>query len=194
MAVNSHNNKKTVLRMITVASLIPRKNVSFILSALVLCQKRGLDFEFVVIGDGEEYSKLVTFSEQAKIGKNIKFLGQLGPEDVAQELSKTPIFITSSRHEGRPNVVVEAMAAGACVLASNISGHRELIKDTEAGLIFELKSAEDLADLLCDLAKSPSQIKLLGNKARNYIVENGLTWDASSNNYRTLFESLKSDR
>jgi len=194
VAVNTHKDKKTVLRMITVASLIPRKNVSFILSALEICQKRGLDFEFVVIGEGEEYSKLIAFSERARMSKSVKFLGQLGPEAVARELSKSPIFITSSHHEGRPNVVVEAMAAGACVLASDISGHRELIKDTGAGLIFDLKKAEDLTDLLCDLASSPTKIKLLGNKARNYVVENGLTWDYCADNYRLLFESLQSDR
>jgi len=194
VAAVAGNYKKQVLRIITVASLIPRKNVGFILAALALCQDRGLEFEYIVIGEGEELSELKSFAKGASISKKVKFLGRLGPDLVAQELSKSPIFLTSSKHEGRPNVVIEAMAAGACVLASDIAGHRELIKDTGAGLIFDLVNAENLADVICKLAADPVKVAEFGKTARKVIVSEGLTWGSCAGNYRALFESLKKAR
>lgn len=186
------DKKTSVLRIITVASLIPRKNISFILSALALCRKKGLKFEYVIVGSGEELTKLKTLAEKKLISEHVTFLGSLEPKDVAKELSKASVFLTSSKHEGRPNVVLEAMASGLCVLASDIAGHRELISDSDAGLIFDLDSCENLAELLYELASSQEKVVRFGRQARDYIVSEGLTWNACAENYFKLFKSLVS--
>lgn len=190
---NDKSEKISSLRLITIGSLIPRKNVSFILAALALCDKRGLKFEYTIIGDGEEILELKATAEKELGNNQVKFFGELEPKKVADELSKSQIFLTSSLHEGRPNAVIEAMASGLCVLASDIPGHRELIKNTSAGRVFSLSKADNLADILCELVKDPSKIKLFGDKAREIVLSEGFTWNSCAENYYTLFQLLKRD-
>lgn len=102
---------------ISVGSLIPRKNMSYILAAF---EKAKINSHLYVLGDGVEYDLLkskFTYS-------TISFEGNV--DNVKSYLDKADIFISSSLSEGLPNTVLEALASGKVCYLSDIDSHREV--------------------------------------------------------------------
>jgi hypothetical protein len=97
-------------------------------------------------------------------------------------------LITLSRHdEGRPQVMLEAMAAGLPVIASNLSAHRDIIRHRQTGWLVD--SADEFRDALARL-EMPDQNQEAGNAARSWIKENIGTWDDCAGRYAAAYERL----
>lgn len=75
-----------------------------------------------------------------------------------------------------PNVLLESMACGVPVLASDVPAVREVVRDGENGFLFKPQSAEDLRNKLVSLGSQPERLKQAGLRARSFVVEN-LNWD-----------------
>ena len=111
-------------------------------------RQRGMKYVFV--GDGELLNELCAKVEGTGIGDTVLFLGRQTGENKYWLLKHAHAFVTTSREEGMPNAVIEAICAGLPVLASDIGPHRELIGLTKAGRMFRFPDADDLAkQLLC---------------------------------------------
>ena len=180
----------STLRLVTVGSLIPRKNHAHILQALLALKEMGGRFRLDIIGDGEELEALIGQAAKYMISESVVFHGTLVPEDVADLLSRAHIFLTASLHEGRPNAVLEAMAVGLCVLASDISGHRELINDSKCGELFDLSGSGPLFDKLYALIQNPNKIREYGYSGKQYILNSSFSWDGCADTYLDLFHEL----
>jgi glycosyltransferase involved in cell wall biosynthesis len=97
-------------------------------------------------------------------------------------------LITLSRHdEGRPQVMLEAMAAGLPVIASDLPAHRDIIEHRRTGWL--TRSSEDFGDALTYLER-PEQNFLTGAAARAWAKENMGTWDDCAARYATLYAQL----
>jgi hypothetical protein len=101
-------------------------------------------------------------------------------------------LITLSRHdEGRPQVMLEAMAAGLPVIASDLPAHRDIVEHRRTGWL--ASSAEDLAQALAWL-EQPEQNRLAGDAARTWVKQNVGTWDDCAARYAALYASLPGAR
>lgn len=109
--------------------------------------------KYVFVGDGETLQTLCAKVENMGIGDTVLFLGQQTGENKHWLLRHAHAFVTTSREEGMPNAVIEAVCAGLPVLASDIGPHRELIGLTKAGRTFRFPDADDLAEQLVLLLK-----------------------------------------
>lgn len=97
-------------------------------------------------------------------------------------------LITLSRHdEGRPQVILDAMAAGLPVIASNLSAHRDIIHHGQTGWLVD--SADEFRDALTTL-EMPDQNQETGQAARSWIKENIGTWDDCAGRYAAAYERL----
>ncbi|MEZ6190279.1 MAG: glycosyltransferase family 4 protein [Phycisphaerales bacterium] len=114
-------------------------------------RQRGMKYVFV--GDGETLNELCAKIEGMGIGDTVLFLGRQTGENKHWLLKHAHAFVTTSREEGMPNAVIEAICAGLPVLASDIGPHRELIGLTKAGRTFRFPDADDLAGQLVGLLK-----------------------------------------
>lgn len=101
--------------------------------------------KYVIVGDGESLKQLRKRVETMGIEDVILFLGRRSGKEKFGLLHHARAFVTTSREEGMPNAVIEAIAAGLPVLASDISPHRELIEMTSAGWTFRYPDTNDLA-------------------------------------------------
>jgi glycosyltransferase involved in cell wall biosynthesis len=177
----------TRFRFITTGSLIPRKSLETALNALA---KAGLDqAELVVIGGGPERSHLEELARALNLGSRIRFLGEIPPEQVSGELAAADAFVFTSTSEGRPNAVLEAMAAGLPIAASRIDGVAELITDRLNGLLFETGNTDALAACLTRLASDPDLRRRLGSAARQSLIDQDLTWDRAATQYLQVYEA-----
>ena len=95
---------------------------------------------------------------------HIKIYGQYDPSELPEILSKTDLAVIPSRSENYPFVVRECLHAGVPVIASNVGGIPEIIKNGENGLLFESGNFHDLAAKLTLIIMNP---KILMNFRKN---------------------------
>jgi len=102
-----------------------------------------------IAGDGPKRGSLETLARELRIEDHVEFLGKLPFEKVQEEIaSAQAVVVPSVWYENMPYAVLEALAAGAVVVASDIGGIPERIRDRENGFLFEAGNPEALAEVL----------------------------------------------
>jgi sugar transferase (PEP-CTERM/EpsH1 system associated) len=134
----------------SVGRLAPVKNYAILLNAVA-----GLganhDVSVVLVGEGPERPVLEALADRLQIRRQVRFLGHRN--DVPALLDGMDIFVLPSQSEGMSNTVLEAMAAGVPVVASDAGGNTEIVRDKQDGLIFPRDDIEQLRvclAILCD--------------------------------------------
>ena len=92
------------------------------------------DAHLLIFGDGPHRDRLVLFRQQVEIADKVHFLGQRG--DLQEFLPNLDQFWSTRRRPGMPQAVLEALAAGVPVVASDVPGTRELIEHEASGYLF----------------------------------------------------------
>ncbi len=130
-----------------VGRLVQGKGVECLISAMKSCP----DEQLVIVGDGPERRNLELLAENMA---NIKFVGQVAPQKVSGYLQSARMFVLPSASEGSPNVVLEAMAHGIPVIATEVGGIPDLIKHGETGFLTQPGNSSAIASyikkLTCD--------------------------------------------
>jgi glycosyltransferase involved in cell wall biosynthesis len=124
----------------------------------------------VVIGGGERESELRSLAEDFGIGERTRFLGIR--RDVAELLPGLDVACLSSVHEGVPITLIEAMAAGLPVVATDCGAVRDLVVDGETGFVVPVGDADQLAARLVRLAGDDALRTRLGTHGRRRAEQN----------------------
>lgn len=177
------------LSLITVGNLTENKNVALVIEAVREIILQGKKVSLNVIGDGPEKNKLIKLVHKYNLSEYVHFYGCLHQDKVYHLISKADVFVLSSFREGRPNVLLESMAIGTPIIASNIEGVSELIKDGESGLLYDPCNYKQLATCINKLSADIKLQKILRTKAQEYIKENNLFWDQSAKMYIELYKT-----
>lgn len=185
-------NENSIFKLLTVGSLIPRKGVETIVEALSNLDSPQ-NFKLLIIGDGPELNNLTHLVKKKSLGDVVEFIGQVAPEKVANYLRDANAFILASYSEGRPNVVLESFAAGIPVIASDIDGVKELVRNDENGLRFQAGNAKLLAKKIKELQQSRELQVQLSKNGRAFILQNHLLWENVGQKYAQLYnEAIQS--
>lgn len=175
------------LRLVTVGSLVPVKGIDTLLEALALLDQT-IDWQLTLIGDGPERERLESDARKHRIDSRICFIGALTPAAIPQALAEHAIFILPSRSEGRPNALIEALAAARAVVASDIPAVSELVIDGKNGFLFPVDDAVALAAQLRRLYENPVMAAKLGEAGRASVM--GLSWEETGRRYATLYHEV----
>lgn len=146
-------------KIVNVARLSTRqKGQDILIKALRICKDNGFNIKCDFIGGEYDYDKtalpyLRGLVRKLDLSGEISFLGQMN--NIETILPNYSLFVLPSRSEAFGLVIVEAMAAGLVVVASNVDGPRELIEDGVTGFLFESENFEELAMKLMELFKNP---------------------------------------
>ncbi len=119
-----------------------------------------LDTTFVFLGDGELLNELKDMVTKLDIEENVKFLGWR--DDVAEVMSVFDIFVLPSLNEGMGRVLVEAMALGKPIVASDVGGIPDLVVNGENGFLVPVGNVGSLADGINRLIQSSGMRKKMG--------------------------------
>ena len=128
----------------TIAELHKNKGLDILISAFSNIAKKSV--HLVIIGDGEEKDGLGKLAEHSGVQDRIHFLGAI--PDAARYLSVFDIFVLPSRKEGLPYALLEAGYASIPVVASNVGGIPEIIRDNSTGLLCRSQSGNSLLEKL----------------------------------------------
>lgn len=135
------------LRFITVGSLVYRKGFDMLIKAFSQANIPSDKWELKIIGWGEEKENLENLIKVFGLENNIKLLGKKDKKEISEELSKSNVFVLPSRNENFSVAILEGLAMGLPVIATDCGGIREcLTKDN--GLIVPVDNTEEMANAL----------------------------------------------
>ena len=151
----------------SVGCLAPRKDYGTLLEALAALAARGRAFRAAVVGDGPERAALEARRAALGLEGRVAFLGER--DDVERLLPGMDVFVLSSREEGIPNALLEAMAAGRPCVATAVGGTPEVLRDGETGWLVPAGSAAALAGALGEALDRPEEARRRGAAARRAV-------------------------
>ena len=154
-----YNFSKDDFLLIYVAEFSKRKNQKFLLNSISKLVDDGFkNIKLVLLGDGKFLDELKIYAQELAIMSNVVFTGYT--KDTCTYYQMADICVSSSRSEGLPFNIMEAMSIGLPIVASNVKGHTDLVSQNENGFLFEY----DNVDEFCDYVKTIYKDKNLRNK------------------------------
>jgi len=101
-------------------------------------------WKYAIVGDGQSREDLERYVHRQELSDVVVFLGKRTGVEKAWLYDNAKFFISTSREEGMPNVVIEAIASGLPILASDIGPHKELLGKSGCGMLFKYPNLQDL--------------------------------------------------
>jgi glycosyltransferase involved in cell wall biosynthesis len=154
-----------VIRIVYAGRLAHEKGLAYLMEAFRRIEVDGRDVEMVVVGDGDLLGWLKDFVISNRLVGKVLILGYQNWDMLNRILLDCDIFVMPSVSEGIPKVLLEVMAKGLPIVATNVGGIPDIITHMENGVLVPPKSSEAIAE----------SVKLLveNSALRNRIVENG---------------------
>lgn len=154
-------------RILTVGSLTEQKDQATFIAALARLKASGVAFEARIAGGGPLEAELKDTS--AHLGTSeLSFLGKIPHDEIMREYAWADAFVLSSRWEGSPNALLEAMASGLPVVATQASGISEIVEDGVTGILVSPRDSEGFAEAMRRLAADANLRRAIGSAARAY--------------------------
>jgi glycosyltransferase involved in cell wall biosynthesis len=155
--------------LVCAARLAPEKRVDILIQAVSRVARQGLSCRCIVVGDGPLKEKLMQQANSQGLWGYVYFEGF--QEDVRPYLQAGSAFILTSRTEGLPLSVLEAMACGLPCIVTNVGGNAEAVKDQVVGLVIPPGSVEAAADAIMYLATHPDKRAEMASKTRETVCQ-----------------------
>jgi len=159
------------LGMLTAGRLHPVKNHAFLVRACRLLKDRGLNFHCLIAGDGCERPALQQLIDAFELQSEVRLIGQIPREDMCDYYDSADLVVITSRSEGIPLVLMEAMARGKLVLAPAITGIPELVSDGETGFLYCPGALQDFVARVETINRSRSSLGRVRRAARKHVIE-----------------------
>jgi glycosyltransferase involved in cell wall biosynthesis len=153
------------VNVVTAGRLVPWKQIDKVIEAITRLEDVGL----VIIGDGPHKEHLKKITRVLGATSKVHFAGQKSSEDTMALMAACDLFVLNSTYEGLPHVVLEAMGLGLPVVATDVGGTPEVIRDGLNGLLVPPLDDEALSWAISKLLFSPEARQRLGDAARRSI-------------------------
>ena len=185
--IKKYKLKHKCYKIVVIGRLVRQKDQITILRALNLLKTK-LNFFVLIIGKGDRESDLKKFCISKNLSKNVKFLGY--KKNIYPYLKWSDALILSSKYEGSPNVLIEAISMKKIVISSNCpTGPKEILKNGKAGYLFKTSDFKDLARKITFSFFN----KKISNKKINYAQKTIKRYSISrnKNELNKIIKSLK---
>ena len=162
--------------IIFVGRLHPVKAVQYLIEAMAIIHQEMPDVKLVIVGDGAERSRLEELAERLDLKSCIQFAGQVPQERIPQVMHQADVFALPSLTEGFPVVLLEAMAAGLPIVATNVGGIPDIVEDGVNGYLVNAKSPDEMAEKILMLMQNSVMREKIS--ANNREIAKRYGWDA----------------
>lgn len=152
----------------SVGCLAPRKDYGTLIAALAQMRDQGVAFACAIAGEGPDRPALEAQAAQLGLSAQVAFLGER--RDVDRLLPAFDVFTLSSREEGIPNALLEAMAAARACVVTDVGGNREVLRDGVTGWLVPAQTPSALADALTQAMRDSREAQRRGHAAREAML------------------------
>ncbi len=153
-------------RILSVGRLVPVKAHEILIRAVGRMVEQGLDVLCRIVGDGPRRDELAGLIGQLGLAGRVDLLGPRFEDDISRLLADSHVLALSSKSEGTPMTLIEAMARGRAVVAPRITAIPEMVDDGRTGYLFHPEDETDLARKLALLARDPGSTEAMGAAGR----------------------------
>jgi len=172
-SIKKEVNNSNRLNLVAVGRVAPPKDYSTMIKAIAIIKKQR-DVHLKIVGgttNTKEFDKVKALVTEYQLEGNIEFVGY--SDDVATYYQNADIFVLSSAWEGFGNVIVEAMAFGLPIIATNCNyGPSEILENGKYGRLANVGSSESIAQLVLEEANKPSvSTEVLVNRSKDFSEE-----------------------
>lgn len=174
-------------RLLSVGRLVYQKGLDLGLRALATL--RHLEWEWYIAGDGPYRPVLESLATEMGIADRIHFLGWQERQALIGYYHRANLFLFPSRHEGMPNAVLEAMAAGLPVIATRVAGSEELVIDGLTGRLVPSEDEKALGEALQSLILNPELRRQMGLNSLER-VRRDYSWESVARAYLSLLTPI----
>ena len=172
--------RAALFTLLAVGRLHAVKDHAFLVRACARLRDRGLDFECWIAGEGPERQRLEFLIRKNRLQDQLKLLGHVGQRQLEALYGRADVVVLSSRSEGIPLVLMEAMARGRIVLAPAITGIPEIVVPGKTGFLYAPGALQDfvakilfLERLMCREDRSAvSRLDWIRHAAQMQVVHN----------------------
>ena len=180
-----------------VGSFYGYEGLAFLVRAMPDLLRRLPDLKLLLVGGGPEEARLHQLVADLSLSDRVIFTGRVANEQVQSYYKLIDVLVYPRLATRLTNLVtplkpLEAMAQQLLLVASDVGGHRELIRDRETGILFRAGDTGDLVRRLVDLMETPDSWAALRAAGRRF-VESERTWTQSVAGYRSVYGSIGID-
>ena len=154
-----------------VGRLVPIKNHKMFLDVVIKIKEkaRHIKAKFLIIGDGELRGVLEEYVKDKNLSKIVEFTGWI--KDLSAVYADLDVVCLTSLNEGTPVSLIEAMASGRAVVATDVGGVKDLITNGVSGILSRSGDVDGFSDKLIGLMKDPEKRKQLGMYGKSAVME-----------------------
>ena len=185
--------------MLTVARLVPHKGQDTAIRALGLLADEFPDLQYVIVGKGDDESRLRSVAAALGVAKRVHLVGHLDDASLADAYATASVYVGLSRLDNSVNVegfgisFVEAAASGIPSVAGNSGGVRSAVRDGETGIIVDPSDSAAAASAISTIVGDPSLRSRMGAAGRS-AVTNHFNWDRVASETRAfVHQCISSD-
>ena len=146
--------KETDKVLITIGAIVERKGFHRVIEIMPDLLRTNSELHYLVVGgggvEGDWTEKLQTQVRNLQLENNVHFLGAMPPVELKKVLSAADVFVLSTRNEGWANVILEAMACGLPVIATDVGGNSEVICNQDIGKIVRFDEPVELKNAITE--------------------------------------------
>ena len=174
-----------------VGRLVPIKNHRMFIDAIKVLITNGMKVKALIVGDGQLRRELENYAEQIEIKNNVLFLGWR--KDLENIYPDLDVVCLTSLNEGTPVSLIEAMASGKPVVATDVGGVRDVVNEGKSGFLVPSGDVNRFADSLSELLKNDSMRSTMGVYARKSVMVK-FTKERLVKDTEDLYENLLKER
>jgi glycosyltransferase involved in cell wall biosynthesis len=173
--------------LIYIGSLEKRKQVDLIISALNELKKEGIRPVFATTGEGFDTDNLKKLVREYKLEEQVVFLGNR--KDVFELLNSSKIFIITSRNEGIPCALMEAMACELLVISTNTADISDVVIGDQTGFLLKGFEVSEISSTIKNALENYDRHLTIRKNAREHIIRNH-SYEAATNKWNNLLPRL----
>ncbi|MCM8816238.1 MAG: glycosyltransferase [Candidatus Omnitrophica bacterium] len=187
----SGSKRKNEKIVFTASRLSPEKGIRFLIESARIVLRQKENVKFLIAGEGPLMTELKYLADRYGIEKQFIFLGY--KNDIQNFIEKSDVVVLPSLWEGLPNLVLEAMAMRKPVVATNVGGTSEVVKDGITGFLVNPGDIQQMAEKIILLLSDEKLAEEIGKKGYEFVKGN---FDVCLMvyGYRSLYETLLTRR
>ena len=171
----------------TIGRITEQKGIDIFIKSIGQAIEENNNLVGIIIGDGEDRSKMELMVKAMNLEENIIFLGYR--DNVLDIIKQLDFVVLASRWEGLPLTPIEAFSQGKTVIASDIPGNNEVVEDKKTGLLFEKDNIKELAKRIILLSSNSTLLNRLQQSAY-HVYLNKYKYDIFIEAYKNIYKII----
>ncbi len=181
-----NNSKKEFIVTPGASRITDRKGLQYLIKAIAELVSQYPQIKLKIMGEGNARKYLEEQVAQLNIATQVKFLGRIPRDKTAKYYQEASVFVLPSLNEGMSNAMLEALASGLPIIATDTGGTQELIEDKKNGYIIKMKNSQDIVQKIERLINSSKLREKMGQISRQKALD--MSWSKIARQYVALYK------